>query len=450
MGRWSYQKGIDLIADVFPSLIQSNPKVQLICVGPVIDLYGKFAALKLEKLMGQYPGRVFSKPEFTALPPFIFNGAEFALMPSRDEPFGLVAVEFGRKGALCVGSRVGGFGHMPGWWFTVESITPKHLINQFKAAISAALSSDQETRALMRAYSLVQRFPVAKWVKDLDQLQSSSIHMSMEVRCRQHSWRNISVASSLHRFGMRSSSSLVADSPQGSPPDTPATPSPLNRSTIGSRVNSLFNQSMSPTASAFQGSRPFEPSRLGPGRQSGVPDASEPSTPRLSMDLPRSSVFAFPLHSPAETPSRRVSLETISHENNDVSLQQNLTPIFSDSKNKYYDRFSEKLDKLYAKTSKKNTYIEDYIQHSEKDWFQKYHYASLRQQGPTENEDGEPGRDNPWEEYNEYLGDQYQAPSGAKMLLLRKVGPWFVHWYLLALVSRQTVSPCWIISDDNF
>ena len=114
VGRWSTQKGIDLVADVFPAILEENDKVQLICVGPVIDLYGKFAALKLSKLMEMYPDRVFSKPEFTALPPYIFSGAEFALIPSRDEPFGLVAVEFGRKGALGVGARVGGLGNMPG------------------------------------------------------------------------------------------------------------------------------------------------------------------------------------------------------------------------------------------------------------------------------------------------------------------------------------------------
>jgi len=65
-------------------------------------------------MMKKYPRRVYSKPVFTALPPFIFTGAEFALIPSRDEPFGLVAVEFGRKGALGVGARVGGLGQMPG------------------------------------------------------------------------------------------------------------------------------------------------------------------------------------------------------------------------------------------------------------------------------------------------------------------------------------------------
>lgn len=115
VGRWSMQKGVDLIADIFPSVLEEHPNVQLVCVGPVIDLYGKFAALKLGKMMEIYPGRVYSKPEFTALPPYIFSGAEFALIPSRDEPFGLVAVEFGRKGALGIGARVGGLGQMPGW-----------------------------------------------------------------------------------------------------------------------------------------------------------------------------------------------------------------------------------------------------------------------------------------------------------------------------------------------
>jgi alpha-1,3-glucan synthase len=95
--------------------MEKRPTIQVIAVGPVIDLYGRFAAEKLARLMEMYPDRVFSKPEFTALPPYLFSGADFALIPSRDEPFGLVAVEFGRKGALGVGSRLGGLGLMPGW-----------------------------------------------------------------------------------------------------------------------------------------------------------------------------------------------------------------------------------------------------------------------------------------------------------------------------------------------
>ncbi|KAK5088183.1 Cell wall alpha-1,3-glucan synthase ags1 [Lithohypha guttulata] len=189
VGRWSMQKGVDLIADVFPSVLEANPNVQLITIGPVIDLYGKFAAAKLDKMMKVYPGRVFSKPVFTALPSFIFSGAEFALIPSRDEPFGLVAVEFGRKGALGVGARVGGLGQMPGWWYTVESATTSHLTHQFRIAIQEALASKTDVRALMRARSAKQRFPVAQWVEDLEILQGTAIkiHDKVEAAHRHHS-----------------------------------------------------------------------------------------------------------------------------------------------------------------------------------------------------------------------------------------------------------------------
>ncbi|KAJ5632124.1 hypothetical protein N7490_008463 [Penicillium lividum] len=186
VGRWSMQKGVDLIADAMPAVLEARSNVQVICIGPVIDLYGKFAALKLARMMEVYPGRVFSKPEFTALPPFIFSGAEFALIPSRDEPFGLVAVEFGRKGALGIGARVGGLGQMPGWWYNVESTSTSHLLMQFKLAIDAALSSKTDTRAMMRARSAKQRFPVAQWVEDLEILQSTAIQVHNKESSKGH------------------------------------------------------------------------------------------------------------------------------------------------------------------------------------------------------------------------------------------------------------------------
>ena len=177
VGRWSTQKGIDLIADVFPSILESHKKAQLVCVGPVIDLYGRFAAAKLERMSKLYPGRVFSRPVFTALPACIFSGSDFALIPSRDEPFGLVAVEFGRKGAICIGARVGGLGQMPGWWYTIESMQSSHLLEQFKLAITEAIHSKPATRAMMRARSAKQRFPVKQWVEDLEILQTTAIRL---------------------------------------------------------------------------------------------------------------------------------------------------------------------------------------------------------------------------------------------------------------------------------
>ncbi|KAG9926214.1 putative alpha 1,3 glucan synthase, partial [Aureobasidium melanogenum] len=239
VGRWSNQKGVDLIADVFPAILEKHKNVQLICVGP--DMYGKFAALKLGIMMKKYPKRVYSKPEFTALPPFIFSGAEFALIPSRDEPFGLVAVEFGRKGALGVGARVGGLGQMPGWWFTVESTTTAHLMHQFKSAIEDALAATTETKAMMRARSAVQRFPVQKWVEDLDKLQSTAIRIHhREANYGLHPTRR-----SISYFGNDSNISL-ARSRDASPsagsvyetrPRTNSSPSNLSRTlSLGSRA----------------------------------------------------------------------------------------------------------------------------------------------------------------------------------------------------------------------
>jgi len=212
VGRWSNQKGVDLIADVFPSILEEHPDVQLMCIGPVIDLYGKFAALKLEKMMKIYPGRVFSKPEFTALPPYIFSGAEFALIPSRDEPFGLVAVEFGRKGALGIGARVGGLGQMPGWWYTVESTTTTHLIHQFKMAIESALASKPETRAMMRARSAKQRFPVAQWVEDLEILQSTAIKIHQKEASKSHTHHPLTPSASGYNTPSGISTPLAAHS----------------------------------------------------------------------------------------------------------------------------------------------------------------------------------------------------------------------------------------------
>ncbi|CUA76935.1 alpha-1,3-glucan synthase [Rhizoctonia solani] len=178
VGRWSKQKGVDVIADAMPSLLEKRPSIQLIAVGPVIDLYGRFAAEKLARLMEMYPDRVFSKPEFTALPPFLFSGADFALIPSRDEPFGLVAVEFGRKGALGVGSRLGGLGLMPGWWFPVESTSTNHMLSQFTKTIKLALKSTEEERAMLRARSAVQRFPVVEWRQRTEDFHRRSINTS--------------------------------------------------------------------------------------------------------------------------------------------------------------------------------------------------------------------------------------------------------------------------------
>lgn len=435
------QKGIDIIADVFFSVLKDNPKTQLICVGPVIDLYGKFAALKLEKLMDRFPKRVFSKPEFTALPPFIFSGAEFTLIPSRDEPFGLVAVEFGRKGALGVGSKVGGLGQMPGWWYTVESLTSQHLINQFKQAIRNALASDQATRASMRARALVQRFPVQQWVEDLDKLQSNSILVNHQQRDR----------------GTISQTILRTFSPSVSGQSTPTIPSraqtPGNRSpalTFASRSlastplnrsaedlpgslhdNSLQSRPHSPVSVSAREQQPLRagsrtwfrnghtrPSlscqtasgnilQIIDGNESGVSsphnsrrNSADSSTYSSTVGTPRNVSWntrffgkAFPRPSSPltlgpVTPNAGNDMDAASKASKRFSYNsivsknkdfelQKVDVIFTDSQNEFYNTFARKLDRIDARSSEGRLCIEEYLTKSEKAWFGRFHRAKL-------------------------------------------------------------------------
>jgi glycogen synthase len=166
VGRLSHQKGIDLIADLASDILNTFPKVQLICIGPIIDLFAKLAVEKLQMISLSYPGRVYCKPEFTKIPECIYRAAEFVLIPSRDEPFGLVAVEFGRKGVLGIGSYVGGLGTMGGWWYPIESSENRHLLSQFWNAIVLALSSKPDERARMVQNAAKHMFPIEEWIEN--------------------------------------------------------------------------------------------------------------------------------------------------------------------------------------------------------------------------------------------------------------------------------------------
>ncbi|OJA10899.1 hypothetical protein AZE42_08368 [Rhizopogon vesiculosus] len=157
-----------------PSLLEKRPSIQLVCIGPIIDLYGRFVVEKLARLMEMYPDRVFSKPEFTVLPSYLFSGADLAPISSHDELFGLVAVKFGRKGAL--------------GWFPIESNSMTHMLSQLSKTIKLALKSTEEERAILRARSAVQHFPVVEWCQRMEDMHRRSINVSRRLAVS-NAWR---------------------------------------------------------------------------------------------------------------------------------------------------------------------------------------------------------------------------------------------------------------------
>lgn len=478
VGRWSLQKGVDLIADIFPWVLETYPQTQLICIGPMIDLYGKFAALKLAKLMEKYPKRVFSKPQFTALPPYIFSGAEFALIPSRDEPFGLVAVEFGRKGALGVGARVGGLGQMPGWWYTVESTKASHLLHQFKNAIVTALKSDTETRAMMRARAAKQRFPVAEWLERLDKLQQGVIR-THEKEAKKASKKNFLSSTRSLLGGNHSKEALDTEiqlqdrTPQWVQvlPD-----SDDDESTTGNR--SRFTTVLSSPADSRPGTPGFDPA-MSSGPSTPMPWAPghayrDSESPSL-MSLPRP--FALGMQQNASRASM-LSMDEVVGERHDYKLQQT-DPFFTDSRGSFYLAFEKKLDGLDAQNTVSDLCIEDYLIKSEKNWFNEFRDTKLgrgrgrnrsvspssrdhspaRSTGPSSRnkltlalnlgdkerrpsrlasatvldpDDKSPTDDDDYDRQFE-LPDDYVPPTGLKKYLQYQIGEWPIYAILLSI-----------------
>ncbi|KAL4883883.1 hypothetical protein BJY04DRAFT_226211 [Aspergillus karnatakaensis] len=495
VGRWSKQKGVDLIADIMPAVLSARPEVQLICIGPIIDLYGKLAAIKLARIMEMFPGRVFSKPEFTVLPPYIFSGADFALIPSRDEPFGLIAVEFGRKGALGIGSKIGGLGQMPGWWYTVESDSTRHLLHQLRTAIKSALDSSPETRAEMRANSAKQRFPVLDWVQKLEVLQRTSIKIH-------HAKNQGTVAGpppeaqgdwDMQAGGMRHSSMMLSglSSPMASRTSltVPGQPSLLELQAAEAQQMQAESQ-----RGSFLGRKLSLGRRSGPGQgkklrkrslhdsqvleQPGVTDtdgdndtdadgdgdaaaptqenyisheeamAAVNSTMRPVTNHSRESstsiTFVSRDSSPPSTPGRVYSptrnVSTLSlpavaggHDQPVFELQK-VDPTFTDSNSHFTQRFEQLLTNLNKKNSATDYCIEVYLMKSERKFFDMYTDAQLKKQLKEHIVDDDDSSSTGANEIDQWLARQgYKRPMAIRRFMRWRLGTWPVYALFLGL-----------------
>jgi alpha-1,3-glucan synthase len=177
------------------------------------------------------------------------------------------------------------------------------------------------------------------------------------------------------------------------------------------------------------------------------PLLSDQGTPSLG---PEDHLLNPPLSIDYNKNKSSLSLTGVVAERHDYNLQK-VEPFFTDPNKEYYKAFEKKLDDLNGKNSESQLCIEDYLEKSEKQWFNRYRNAKLgkspaatpagsifRSKSPESlyDQDGAYSNSNDNQELvNQFLIDKdYVPPKGLKGFLLRRIGDWPLYSILLAFV----------------
>lgn len=104
-GRMTHEKGFDLLLEAYARVAREHPGVDLILAGDGEDRLALRLRAERLRLEGQvhFPGR--ATPEEVVR---LLNGCLFAVVPSRRETFGVVALEAMAAGKTVVATEVGG------------------------------------------------------------------------------------------------------------------------------------------------------------------------------------------------------------------------------------------------------------------------------------------------------------------------------------------------------
>lgn len=179
VSRMVHQKGVDLVIEAAPSIIQAGGQLVFIGSGE------RRVEAQLDRLAERYPGAVgahigFDEDEARC----IYAGSDFLLMPSRFEPCGLSQMYAQRFGSLPIAHRTGGLAD------TIEDGVTGFLfdeVNQasFMQAIQQAFSVYHSTELFyaMRRAAMTGRYHWRQSIAPYTQLyQDISEEAGVEVR----------------------------------------------------------------------------------------------------------------------------------------------------------------------------------------------------------------------------------------------------------------------------
>lgn len=146
VGRVTEQKGFDVAVAALPLVCEEFPNVELTIAGDgdasesLRELARKLNVSDRVRMLG------WTRPDDV---PAVIDSATLVLMPSRWEPFGLVALQAGQRGRACLAARVGGLPEIVQHERTGLLLPPDQPA-QWAQAICALLRDRPRTEALGR------------------------------------------------------------------------------------------------------------------------------------------------------------------------------------------------------------------------------------------------------------------------------------------------------------
>lgn len=171
VGRLSYEKGPDILLDAFALLIQNNPNFLLVFVGEG-DMKASLQA-KAERL-GIDPHIKFLG--FRKNVAEIMSAIDLGCIPSRQEAFGLSAIEFMGMKIPLIASDAAGLGEIltdrDNALLLTEN-TPEHLC---RCVLELAGDPTLKQKLIDKAYRHVQNFSIPSFVQQMNKVYLDSVN----------------------------------------------------------------------------------------------------------------------------------------------------------------------------------------------------------------------------------------------------------------------------------
>jgi glycogen synthase len=173
VGRLAQQKHLDLVLDIAGPVFERVPEARFAVLASAADEEGRAHERAFAAMAHRYPDRFFYDRRFLQpLSRLMMAGADFALVPSRFEPCGLVDYEAALLGTVVIARRTGGLAKMKRCGYLYEWLDegdPQGEARAFGELVIQALETRRDRPWEHRTRVMASMAVDASWDRSADQ-----------------------------------------------------------------------------------------------------------------------------------------------------------------------------------------------------------------------------------------------------------------------------------------